>query len=105
MGCRNGGGVRPMKECYDSIRFSLSDLSGRMQFESFDITDMPDCRRAAASIRDYLLHRSLGEVDIERIRSMEGDGGCPCVAQIVRVVREQQRLFGRTDRPGRTRVK
>ena len=94
-----------MNECYDSIRFSLSDLSGRMRFESFDIMDMPECRRAAASIRNYLLHRPLGEVDIGRIRSMEGDGRCPCVAQVVGVVREQQRLFGGTDRARRMQVK
>jgi hypothetical protein len=94
-----------MNECYDSIRFSLSDLSGRMQFESFDIAHTPECRRAAASIRNYLLHRPLAEVDVGRIRSMERDGTCPCVAQAARLVREQQRLFGRTDRPGRTQVK
>ena len=94
-----------MNECYDSIRFSLSDLSGRMQFESFDITDMPKCRRAAASIRNYLLHGPLGEVDVGRIRSMERDGRCPCIAQVVRVVREQQSLFGGTEGPGRTQVK
>jgi len=86
-----------MNECYDSIRFSLSDMSGRMQFESFDITDMPECRRAATGIRDYLLHRPLQEVDVGRLRSMERDGRCPCVAQVVGVVREQQRLFSHTD--------
>jgi len=94
-----------MNECYDSVRFSLSDLSGRMQFESFNITDMPECRRTASNIRNYLLHRPLGEVDVGRIRSMERDGRCPCVAQVIWVVREQQRLFGRTDRPGRMQVK
>jgi len=87
-----------MKECYNSIRFSLSDQSGRMRFESFDITDIPECGRAAAGIRNYLLHRPLQEVDVVRIRSMESDGRCRCVEQVVQAVREQQRLFGGTDR-------
>ena len=89
-----------MNECYDLIRFTLSDLSGHMQFESFDIADMPECRRVAARIQDYLLHCPLAEVDLGRIQSMAGDGGCPCVTQAVRIVREQQRLFCTTAGPG-----
>jgi len=91
-----------MNECYDSIRFSLSDLGGRMRFESFDVADMPECKGAAASLREYLVRRLLAEVDVERIRSMEYDGRCTCVEEVARVVREQQRLFGHTDSPRRT---
>ena len=91
-----------MKECYDSIRFSLSDLSGQMRFESFDVVDMPDCENVAASLREYLVRRPLAEVDVERIRSMECDDRCTCLGEAARVVREQQRLFGRTDPPRRT---
>ena len=36
-----------VKQCYDSIRFSLSDLSGQMRFESFDIVEMPECHDVA----------------------------------------------------------
>ena len=91
-----------MNECYGSIRFSLSDLSRRMRFESFDVADMPECKGAAASLREYLVHRPLVEVDVERIRSMECDGRCTCVGEVARGVREQQRLFGHTDSPRRT---
>ena len=86
-----------MKECYDSIRFSLSDLSGQMRFESFDLVDMPDCEDVAASLREYLVRCPLAEVDVERIRSMECDGRCTCLGEVARVVREQQHLFGHTD--------
>ena len=91
-----------MKECYDSIRFSLSDLSGQMRFESFDVVDTPDCEDVAASLREYLVRRPLAEVNVERIRSMECDGRCTCLGEVARVVREQQRLFGHRDRPRRT---
>ncbi|KPK50876.1 MAG: hypothetical protein AMK72_01105 [Planctomycetes bacterium SM23_25] len=91
-----------MKECYDSIRFSLSDLSGQMRFQSFDLVDMPDCEDVAASLREYLVRCPLAEVDVERIRSMECDDRCTCLGEVARVVREQQRLFGRTDPPRRT---
>ena len=88
-----------MNECYDSIRFSLSDLSGRMRFESFDVVDMPEYKGAAASLTEYLLRRPLAEVDVERIRSMECDGRCTCLGEVAPVVGEQQRLFGHTDSP------
>ena len=82
-----------MNGCYDSIRFSLSDLSGQMRFESFDIVEMPECQDVAARLRDYLVRRPLRQVDGQRIRSMECPGDCTCVAEVVRVVQEQQRLF------------
>ncbi len=91
-----------MNECYDSIRFSLSDLSGRMRFESFDIVEMPECQDVAARLRDYLVRRPLRQVDGQRIRSMECPGDCTCVREVARGVREQQRLFGHTDSPRRT---
>jgi len=91
-----------MNECYDSIRFSLSDLSGRMRFESFDVADLPECKDVAASLREYLVGRPLAEVNLERIRSMECAGRCTCVGEVARVVREQQHLFGHTDSPRRT---
>jgi len=90
------------EDCYDRIRFSLSDLSGRMRFESFDVVDMPECEDVATSLREYMVRRPLAGVDIERIRSMDCDGRCTCVGEVARVVREQQRLFIHTDPPRRT---
>lgn len=82
-----------MEQCYDSIRFSLSDLSGRMRFESFDIVDVPECRDVAARLREYLVGRPLAQVDVQRIRSTECADDCTCLPEVARVVREQQRIF------------
>ena len=95
---------RLMNECNHSTRFSHSDLSGPMRFDSFDVADIAECKAVAVSLREYLVRRPLAEVDVERIRSMERDGTCLCVREVARVVRERQGLFGGTDRPGRTQV-
>lgn len=86
------------KQCYDSIRFSLSDLSGQMRFEMFDIVDVPECQDVAARLRKYLVRRPLAQVDVQRIRSIECDDNCTCLAEVARVVRQQQRLFGAAPR-------
>jgi hypothetical protein len=88
-----------MQQCYDSIRFSLSDLSGQMRFETFDIVDVPECEDLAARLRKYLVRRPLAQVDVRRIRSMRCADKCTCLPEVARVVREQQRTFG--PRPGR----
>ena len=90
-----------VKQCYDSIRFSLSDLRGQMRFETFDIVDMPECQDVAAELRKYLVGRPLAQVDVQRIRLMECADKYGCVADVVRVVREQQRLFGAPAPPKR----
>ncbi len=88
-----------MKQCYDSIRFSLSDLSGQMRFESLDIADVPECQDAAARLSEYLVGRPLAQVDVQRIQSMECADDCTCLPEVARVVREQQRNFGPRPRP------
>jgi len=98
MGCRNGGGVRPMKECYDNVRFSLGDESGELRFESFEIVGMPECQETADELTRYLLGRPLREVDLKRIRSMDCRGSGQCMATVASVIEEHQQMFGAAGR-------
>lgn len=82
-----------MTECYNNVRFSLSDSSGHLRFESFDIVDMPQCGDLAAALKKHLVGRTLAQVDVERIRAMKCPGEPTCVAEVARIVEEQQRLF------------
>ena len=91
-----------MKDCYDNIRFALSDRSGRMCFESFDIIDVPECQDVAARLREYLVHRPLAQVDVKRIRSMQCAAFPACISDVARAVDELKRLFGAPAAPNRT---
>jgi len=91
-----------MKNCYDNIRFVLSDRGGRMCFESFDIINMPECRNTAARLREYLVHRPLGQVDVRRIQSMQRADTPTCIPDVARAVDELKRLFGAPAEPNRT---
>ena len=81
-----------MSECYNNLRFSLSDDSGELQFENFDIAD-PQCRQFADRLREYLVSRPLKELDPERIRFMQCPGAGECAATVAAVVEDYQRLF------------
>jgi len=83
-----------MKNCYDNIRFVLSDRGGRMCFESFDIIDMPECQNTSARLREYLVHRPLAQVDVRRIQSMQRADTPTCIPDVARAVDELKRLFG-----------
>ena len=83
-----------MRRCYDNIRFALSDRTGRIAFESFDIVDMPECHDLAARLRQYLVHRPLAQVDVKRIRSMRGAVTAMCISDVARALDELKYLFG-----------
>jgi len=91
-----------MKDCYDNIRFALSDQGGQMCFESFDIIDMPECQNVTARLREYLVHRSLGQVDVRRIQSMQLAATAMCIPDVARAVHELKRLFAAPAVPNRT---
>jgi len=91
-----------MKDCYGNIRFVLSDRSGQMCFESFDIADTPECRDVIARLSEYLVHRPLGQVDVRRIQSMRRAATDTCIPDVVRTVGELKRLFCAPAAPNRT---
>ena len=93
-----------MNDCYDNIRFVLSDRGGRICFESFDIIDMPECHDVAARLREYLVHRPLAQVDVERIQAMQRTAIATCIPDVVRAVNELKRLFSTSAALKRTTV-
>lgn len=42
-------------ECRNKIRCALTDRTGQLRFESFDIADAPEYTDMARRIREYLL--------------------------------------------------
>ncbi len=83
-----------MDECYDKIRFSLSDDSGELCFEYFEIIDAPECQEIAGKIRSYILGRPLRLIDANRIRSLECPGSGECMSTVAKVIEENQEIFG-----------
>lgn len=82
-----------MGECYDKLRFSLSDENGELRFESFEIDSMPECRQFAERLKQYLLSRPLKDVDSNRVRLMHCPGAGECAATMAGVVEDFQQMF------------
>lgn len=82
-----------MDACYDSLRFSLSDENGDLRFESFDISNMPECHDFAVRLREYLLSRPLKDLDPGWVRRMQCPGAGECTSTMARVVEDFQQLF------------
>ena len=81
-------------ECRRKVRCAMSDRTGVLRFESFDIVDAPACAGTAQSIGRYLVGRALAEVDIARIREMGRDGDTVCARVVSQMVAESQAAFG-----------
>jgi len=81
------------QECWHKLRAALSDRTGVLRFESFDIVNAPDCAETAATLRHYLVGRPLAETDPAHIRKL-GRATEPVCAQLVaRLVQRSQRRF------------
>ena len=83
------------QDCYDRVRFSLSDASGSLRFESFAITDAGGCRRAERALRAHLVGRALADVDPDRLGGLEGAESCGCMPAVMQAIREHKDLFVR----------
>jgi len=88
----------PPQECYDRVHLSLSDESGDLRFESFEIAGTPECRDVEETLRAYLVERPLAEVDMDYIRGLTCAGDGQCMSAVVRVIEEYQHLFVRDER-------
>lgn len=80
-------------ECHDKIRFSLSDESGALCFETFEILDAPECRDMEQELRAYLVGRSLSEADPGYLRSLTCHGDGVCMRAVIQEIEEHQQLF------------
>ena len=81
------------KECWDRVRWALSDRSGVLRFESFDVVDVPECGETACGIRRYLAGRTLAEVDTSQIREIGHNTHPLCAQVIAQMVAEAQETF------------
>jgi len=80
-------------ECNDKIRFSLSDESGVLCFETFAIENAPGCRGVEEELRAYLVGRPLSKVDLGYLRSLTCAGDGVCMRAVIRAIEEHQQLF------------
>ena len=82
-------------ECYGKIRYSLSDESGILRFERFEIADDPGHRDLEQKLRAYLLNCSLAEVDLDYLRQLKCEGDSECTNDVINLIKEHQDLFAR----------
>ncbi len=80
-------------DCKDKIRFSLSDRSGALRFEAFDVVDQPDCRHIVDALRQILLHRPLAEIDVAEVERLSCPHGDQCMRAAAKIIRECQGTF------------
>jgi len=80
-------------ECDERIRFSLSDESGVLCFETFAIMDAPECRDLEQNLRAYLLGRPLSKADLGYLRGLTCHGDGVCMRAVIRAIEEHQQLF------------
>jgi len=82
-------------QCDNKIRYSLSDRSGVLRFEAFDIVDggEPSCKKVADEICAKIIGRPLADVDVSEIEKIPCSGGAECVKSLANVIRECQGMF------------
>ena len=83
------------EDCQDRLRIRLSDRSGDLRFEAFEIVNAPECREIEAALRCYLVGRPLAEVDLDYLRELRCPANGECARAVIDEVQKCQRLFGR----------
>ena len=82
-----------MDDCYDKVRFTLSDATGDLRFTAFDIINAPECTGLAEELRAKLLDRRLADIDVGEIQRMSCPGNGQCMTTIVRIITDYQDRF------------
>ena len=82
------------EQCRDRIRCALSDRSGVLRFESFDIVDAPECEDVSYSVREYVIGRALAEVNVDHVRDLVGAEHPLCARTLAGLLAESQEMFG-----------
>ena len=90
------------QECRSKIRCAMSDRTGQLRFENFNIVDAPDCAETADRIRHYLVGRALAETDTSYLREIGRDTHPLCGRVVAQLVTESQETF--VQRTGRLRT-
>ena len=85
--------IEDARECYDRIRYTLSDESGELRFTSFQIIGGIECRGVERELKEYLLNRPLRELDTDKIMQVSCSGERQCIDTIAKVIAEQQSFF------------
>ena len=86
-------GSKIMDDCYDKVRFVLSDKTGDLRFTEFDIIDAPECASQVKELRAKLLGRRLADINIAEILRMSCSGNGQCMRDIVSTITEYQNRF------------
>jgi hypothetical protein len=81
------------EDCYNRIRYSLSDASGVMRFTSFEIIDAPQCKNTNKLLREHLMSRPVADVDLDYLRGMTCELNGECIRTVIRIVEDYQRLL------------
>jgi hypothetical protein len=89
--------ARDPKECYDRIRYTLSDENGELRFTSFQIAGGAECRETERELKEYLLSRPLRSLETRRIMRASCPGNRQCIDTVARLVADQQNLFAADD--------
>ena len=79
-------------DCRDNVRFTLSDDSGQLRFESFEIVDTSECQLTGV-LQEYLVGRPLAKVDLDYLRSWRCTANGECLQAVIRMVCEYQAMF------------
>jgi len=93
-----------MDDCYDKVRFALSDETGEMRFTAFDIVNTPECSQLTETLRRILIDRRLADIDVAEIQGMSCPGNGQCMTTIVRIITEYQERFLRRQRQGKLQM-
>ena len=56
------------EDCRDQVRYCLSDRTGELRFEAFEIVVAPECPHVEEVVRELLLGSPLAHVDVGEIR-------------------------------------
>ena len=83
------------KECYDGIRYSLSDKDGVLRFDAFEIVGAPECRHVSEALKEYLIGRALDDVDLGYLCTLACAENGACIRAVLRAVKECQQSFSR----------
>ena len=82
-----------MDDCYDKVRFKLSDETGDLRFTSFEIINSPECARQVEEIRAKLLGQRLADINTAEILRISCSGNGQCTKTIVNIITEYQDRF------------
>ncbi len=80
-------------DCYDKVRFTLSDKSGELRFIHFDIEQAPKCAKVVQQLSNILLNQRLVDINVADIRALTCPGSKQCINTVVQIVEEYQGRF------------